>query len=131
SGGTMLGSVTNVVAYTDLDAFYLDSDVTSFNEHWVFENGYYPHLDGFSDTVDITNVETEIVQGTGLVITVNNTHKVQFSLSEEVTGVTLSEDGLLTVDTTVLEATTITVVVESLFDSTLTDEITLTVTASV
>jgi hypothetical protein len=125
--GGMLGTLTNVVAYTTLDAFYLDADLDSFGEAWDFQDGYYPHLATITDDMTIINEETEIAVGATLTILSTHTHKITFALLEPVSGVTISGDGLLVVDSSVTAGTEITITIQSVYDPLAVDQITLTV----
>lgn len=125
--GGMLGTITNVEAYTTLENFYLNADVTSFNEDWVFNAGFYPHLSGFSDTVDITNASDDAYPDQSVQVSVNNTHKVVFALLAPVEGISINATGLVTIADTVPLGTEFTVTVASVYDASLTDQMTFVV----
>lgn len=122
------GTTENCAPFADLAAFYnaeTGADTESFGSIWVFNEGYYPHLDKMEDPFTIEADDT-VYQNSTTEITLTNKYPVAFSLKEPVDGVSF-EDGVLTVGKDVPVGTQITFVANSLYLPDATAEKTITV----
>lgn len=125
------GTTENCAAFADLAAFYnaeTGADTASFGSIWVFNEGFYPHLDKLADSFTIEADDT-VYQNSTTEITLTNKYPVAFSLREPVDGVSF-EDGVLTVGKDVPVGTQITLVASSLYLPGATAEKTITVAAN-
>ena len=102
--------------FADLAAFYNEetgANTESFGSIWVFNEGYYPHLDKMEDPFTIEADDT-VYQNSTAEVVLTNKYAAVLALKEPVDGVSF-EDGVLTVGKDVPVGTQITLVANSLY----------------
>ena len=111
-----VGEVAESASFAGLDAFYdaaTGADTSAYGEIWVFNEGYFPHLNKMSDELSI-NLGENVYQSTEITVEVSSVFGATVSLKEEVEGVTFLE-GVLNVSLHATPETKITFVIESLY----------------
>ena len=115
---TQEGTFTNSSNYATLEAFFAaNNDLSSFTGFWNTSSGipllksYYESL----DNIEITNDVTDVGNDSTLQVTANN-KLVKYSLLQFYEGVSISEQGMITV-TSEAEPGVFTVIATSIFDS--------------
>ena len=111
NNATTLVSNSNVVTtLSDLNnAINADS---TYGSNWTVVSGQYPHLGTVNSSIS-TSTTVDVYAGTSVQLNATSKVALTYSLSQSVTGVTLSADGELIVSSTVANGTTVKVIVSN------------------
>ena len=81
----------------------------TFELNWTINDGYYPYVGNTDSDIILENLSAYI--GINTLLNANSNFPITYSLVSEVDGVTLTKDGVLTVESTVLKDTVIKVLI--------------------
>ena len=97
----------------ELNAEIIASKV--FDSNWTIADGQYPHLGTIDAEITIDENVVNAFSGINIHFNANSKFDLTYSLVENVEGVTLTNDGLLTVDETVSNGTEFEVLITNLY----------------
>ncbi len=128
NGAEGIASVKTFVGTDAYNEWRSGSDYNAEVDGWLWDETSGESVIGkwISDTTVINENEQEIYRGGSLQLT-SKASQVNWSIQDEVEGVTISETGLVEVDLSAVGNTEFTVVLTNKFDTTVTDTLTLKV----
>ena len=114
SGANMEGTLTDCAKFSSIGEMNGNIPASQFSDDWDFQPNSYPHLGEITDTVTVDVDEVQVYAGTTYQI--NVTHKIPVAYYVTTEGVTVDENGLVTIADSVAGDTWFIVTVYCVYD---------------
>lgn len=109
-----------------IDLNYVIEADDTYGSDWTVVEGQYPHLGELDYEITVDKDNIDVFAGRNTQLSATSKFELTYSIVEEIDGVTLSKDGLLTISNTVADATNIVVLITNNYGGQATINITVT-----